>query len=246
MDVKYFKGSGKVEVTALFNVDNRPYSLMLQTEKPGTSVYYTLDGNKPDRNSYLYKKPINIDHDVTLKTVAFKNNKQVERPVEYEVVTHKAIGKKVIYRQEFSERYPGHGTQTLTDGLMGSLNYNDGYWQGFYGNNVDFVIDFGEEVTFNNISSTFLLDQKKWIFIPETVNYYFSEDGETFQKIAGLSHNIPLNSAAALINDFKAKLNRPMKIRYLRVEAINIGECPDWHPGKGEKAWIFIDEIVVK
>jgi hypothetical protein len=29
------------------------------------------------------------------------------------------------------------------------------------------------------------------------------------------------------------------------MEAKNIGVCPDWHPGKGEKAWIFVDEIIV-
>jgi hypothetical protein len=29
------------------------------------------------------------------------------------------------------------------------------------------------------------------------------------------------------------------------VEAIDIGVCPEWHPGKGQKAWIFADEILV-
>ncbi len=96
-----------------------------------------------------------------------------------------------------------------------------------------------------SISTTFLLDQKKWIFVPEKVNYYVSEDGKNFQKIAGITHKIPLDNLKILTNDFRAKLNRPLKARYLRVEAINIGVCPEWHPGKGQKAWIFADEIVV-
>jgi len=160
LNVNYSTGSGKVDVTALFNVDNRPYSLILQTEKQGISVYYTLNGTKPDRSSFLYKKPINIDHDVILKAVAFQDGKQVERPVEFEVVIHKIIGKKMIYRQEFNERYPGNGLQVLNDGLKASLNYNDGYWQGYYGNNLDVVIDLGEDFTFNTISSTFYLIRK--------------------------------------------------------------------------------------
>jgi len=246
MDFIYSGGSGKVHATALFNVDNKPYSLKLETEASETSIYYTLNGNKPDKNSFIYMKPINIDHNVTLKAVAFKNEKQLEKPAEYEIVYHRIIGKKIIYREGFSERYPGSGTQTLIDGLKGSLTYNDGYWQGFNGNNMDVVIDFGEDFTFTSISSTFLLDQKRWIFIPETVNYYLSEDGERFQKITSVTHKIPLDSERALINDFNIKLNKPLKVRYLRVEAVNIGVCPDWHPGKGQKAWIFIDEIVVK
>jgi hypothetical protein len=91
-----------------------------------------------------------------------------------------------------------------------------------------------------------LLDQKKWIFIPEVVNYYISEDGQNFQKIGGITHKIPLDGLKVLTNDFSMKFNKPMKVRFLRVEAVNIGVCPDWHPGKGQKAWIFVDEIVVK
>jgi hypothetical protein len=90
-----------------------------------------------------------------------------------------------------------------------------------------------------------LLDQKKWIFVPEKVNYYVSNDGKNFQKIAGITHKIPQNAEVAITNDFKANLNRPLKARYLRVEAVNIGVCPEWHPGKGQNAWIFADEIVV-
>jgi hypothetical protein len=35
------------------------------------------------------------------------------------------------------------------------------------------------------------------------------------------------------------------RARYLRVKAINYGHLPDWQPGKGGQAWIFIDEIVM-
>ncbi|MCK9399026.1 MAG: glycoside hydrolase family 20 protein [Bacteroidales bacterium] len=246
MDVNYSQGSGKVDVTPLMNMDNRPYTLRLETEATGTSIYYTLDGNTPDRSSFIYRKPINIDHDGTLKAVAFKDDKQLEKPAEYEIEYHRIVGKNIFYLEKFSERYPGNGPQTLNDGLSGSLNYNDGYWQGFNGNNVDVVIDLGEDFTFKTISATFLLDQKRLIFIPETVNYYLSEDGERFQKIASVTHNISLNNERVLTNDFTAKLNKPLKVKYLRVEAINIGVCPEWHPEKGQKAWLFIDEIVVK
>ena len=34
--------------------------------------------------------------------------------------------------------------------------------------------------------------------------------------------------------------------RYVRATARNIGVCPDWHPGAGEKAWIFADELIIE
>ncbi|HQL71024.1 MAG TPA: hypothetical protein PLA77_09345, partial [Bacteroidales bacterium] len=34
--------------------------------------------------------------------------------------------------------------------------------------------------------------------------------------------------------------------RYVRVVAENVGVCPSWHQGRGKKAWLFCDEVVVE
>jgi hexosaminidase len=246
MGVNYFTGSAKVEVTALFNEDERPYSLALNTEQPGCSIYYTLDGSRPDKSSFEYIKPIRISHDVLLKAIAYKDGSWLERVNEYEIVFHNVLGGDISYLTEFSPRYPGNGPNTLNDGIKASLNFNDGLWQGFYGNNMDVIIDIGENSGFKSIIASFLLDQRRYIFIPEVVNVYLSEDGSSFQKFTELKHKIPLNSDLPLINDFSISLKKPIGVRYIRIEAVNIGSCPDWHPGKGEKAWLFADEIRIE
>jgi hypothetical protein len=38
----------------------------------------------------------------------------------------------------------------------------------------------------------------------------------------------------------------PPTLRFLRVQARNFGPLPDWHPGAGEPAWLFVDEIVAE
>jgi hexosaminidase len=245
MNANYCKGSGKVEAHPLMNGEDRSYTVKLETEIPETSIFYTLDGNEPDKNSFRYIKPLRIDTNATIKAIAYLDGKKLEKPSTYNFEHHKAIGVKIIYHEPVSERYRGTGPQSLIDGLKGSLNYNDGYWQGFNGNNIDVVIDFGQDLNFESISTTFLQDQKKWIFLPREVNYFISDDGKNFQKIAGITHNIPLDDKSALTNDFRVRSDKALKARYLQVEAVNIGICPDWHPGKGQKAWIFADEIVV-
>jgi hexosaminidase len=245
-NVNYSHGSGKVEAIAVFDQEDIPLAIKLQTEVPGTSIYYSMNGNKPDKNSFKYKYPIIIDDDLTLKAIAYLNDAPLEKFAEYKITNHNMLGKSIHYKENFSERYPAGGRNALNDGLRGSLNYNDGYWQGFNGKNVDVIIDLGDNFVFNSVTSTFLLDQKKWIFIPDVVNYYISQDGQNFQQLGSLTHKIPLNSENPVTNDFSIKLNKPMKIRSLRLEAVNMGVCPDWHPGKGQKAWIFLDEIVVK
>ena len=36
-----------------------------------------------------------------------------------------------------------------------------------------------------------------------------------------------------------------IKSRYIKLKASNIGQCPEYHPGAGGKAWIFTDEIII-
>jgi hexosaminidase len=245
MNVNYCPGSGKVAAIPMINIDGKPCSVKLETEIPGTDIFYTLNGNDPDVNSFKYKSPLSIDSNVSITAVAYKEGQKLEKPSIYDVENHQIIGKKMFYQEPFSERYPGNGQNPLNDGLRGSLNYNDGYWQGFNGNNMDVVIEFGQLLNVTSISATFLLDQKKWIFIPEKVNYYISDDGKNFQQVAGIAHEIPLHNEKVLTNEYRAGFSTPLKTRFLRVEAVNIGVCPDWHPGKGRNAWIFADEIVV-
>jgi hexosaminidase len=246
LEVNYSQGSARVEANAIVDLADKPYAIQLSTEIPGAEIYYTMNGNAPDQNSFIYKNPVKIEHDVKLKAIAYKDGKPLERFAEYKVSINRITGKQITYQRAFSERYPAGGINALNDGLRGSLNFNDGYWQGFNGSNMDVVIDMGENSLLNSVSASFLLDQKKWIFMPDHVNFYVSGDGENYQQIASVKHNVEQNTKQALINDFSAKLNRPMQFRYLRVEAMNIWKCPDWHPGKGQKAWIFIDEIIVK
>ena len=36
-----------------------------------------------------------------------------------------------------------------------------------------------------------------------------------------------------------------MEARYVKIIAKNIKACPQWHPGAGGKAWIFVDEVLI-
>ena len=36
---------------------------------------------------------------------------------------------------------------------------------------------------------------------------------------------------------------KPGKYSYVQIEAQNLQKLPLWHEGKGEKAWVFVDEV---
>ncbi|MDD4739549.1 MAG: hypothetical protein PHG98_06330, partial [Bacteroidales bacterium] len=78
---------------------------------------------------------------------------------------------------------------------------------------------------------------------PKEVNYYISDDGENFTLLETISTPIHETDQTTITNTFYT--TNPFSARYIKVEAINIGPIPDWHIAKGEKSWIFIDEIMI-
>jgi hexosaminidase len=77
------------------------------------------------------------------------------------------------------------------------------------------------------------------------VEYLISSDGESFASVAKWTPGIPPMEEGARIETFTSG-TIAKRARYVRVVAQNIGVCPAWHPGAGEKAWIFVDEIVIE
>jgi len=245
MNVNYSEGSAKVLINTSYDTIRNLMVVVLETETLGMDIHYTLDGSDPDANSAIYSDPLHLESSVTLKALAYRNGKSFENPVTYQVSEHQGMGRTVSYIENYSERYFALGIHTLNDGLKGSLAFNDGMWQGFNGNNLDVMIKLDRSDEIQSITASFLQDQKKWIFLPEQVIIYISENGKNFEKLTVTSHNIPQNTTDPVIYSFEIKLDKPLAVNYLRVQAINMGKCPPWHPGKGQKSWIFADEIVI-
>jgi alpha-L-fucosidase len=142
----------------------------------------------------------------------------------------------------YSEKYPGGGAGAVADGFRGSYDFTDGRWQGYEG--VDFIadIDLGRVRPVSKAWAGFLQKQGSWIFMPESVEFYISSDGKDFKSVAIAGNATSDKDEGTVIRDYKANF-RTSKARYVRIHARNRGVCPSWHPGAGEKAWIFVDEV---
>jgi hypothetical protein len=218
-------------------------TLKLMCETPNVNIRYTLDGIEPDFNSPIYEGPLTIRKDLTIKAFAY-----IDKNKESFTMTTNFIKSKyppAVYSTPFNERYTGSGAMALTDGKTGTTNYQNGEWQGFEGNDLDAVIDLTKPTIINNLSIGFLNDPDKWIFLPREVIFSVSDDGNNFKRVADILNDISINNTNEMIKRFSSDVNG-VSARYLKVSAINIGVCPPWHKGAGEKAWIFADEIDIK
>ena len=175
-----------------------------------------------------------------------KKNWGKEELVIPEVKTeHKGKGKDVKMLSDWSPKYPGGGKKGLTDGNHGLLEVGHPAWQGYEGTDFKAMIDLGEEMNIGYLSSRYLHDVDSWVFLPQEVQYSVSVDGNLWTPIGIVKPNIPLKTNIILFYDFGLEFkNQPVK--FVKVEAKNISVCPPWHAGAGGKAWIFVDEVIVK
>ena len=159
-------------------------------------------------------------------------------------VKHAARGRPVNYKVRYSEKYAAGGSSALTDGKIADAYCLDGAWQGFLGSDLDAIIDLGDETVLKNVEASFLQEIGSGIFLPKEVEIAVSGNGQDFQVVATLKHTVSERQAVSVIEKLGAyELNA--QGRYVRLRARNYGTIPDWHAAADQKAWLFVDEIII-
>jgi hypothetical protein len=226
-----------------FDPDSKVLSYQLSTQARESDIFY--DFNKlPGKKSKRYLMPIPSGKPGTLFAIVSRNGYLAEAANSWKIIVNKAIGAEIKYKYSCSDRFRAGGKLALIDGIVAFTNFSDGSWQGFDGNDLDVIIDLGKTITAKTIRSSFLSDNNNWIFLPKQVNVEVSADGITYKSIGEWN----LKSLAEIKNTVIQPVSFQVKekIRYIKLIAQNQGTCPEWHPGAGNKCWMFVDEIVVE
>ena len=108
---------------------------------------------------------------------------------------HNAFGKKVKLSLPADARYPGHGAETLTDGLFGG-DYLGAHWLGFYGKDVVIEIDLDSIKPLTSVTLGSLSVEPSWIFAPTEVSIETSVDGKTWEL-----HPMPMGKPIVAVFD---------------------------------------------
>ena len=106
------------------------------------------------------------------------------------------------------------------------------------------MLDLGHSRTVGKVTAGFLQQQGSWIFLPTNVTFSVSDDKATW-RVVGESKNPVVQTERVLAKDFSCALGKA-SARYVKVASKNVGMCPPWHSGVGDKAWLFIDEVFVE
>ena len=238
--------------------------VQLRTLYNDRPIYYTLDGSEPTASSTLYTKPFPLERSATIKAISYNEFGEGVVTEQY-LLSHLGMGAKITLNTPYStykDIYSGGGNNALIDGQLGSnTTYADGHWQGYWGDSIDAVIDFGEPKTIHEVSMRFMQNTFDWILAPTNIKVYSSPDGEHWTLFRNKDFQMDPRETGMRLKQYCISLEDlerkekdkysaietwALNTRYLRVVVPNPGPLPSWHPAPGQPSYLFTDEIIVK
>lgn len=164
-------------------------------------------------------------------------------PLQQVKFVHLEGNRRIVSCTTPHRAYTADGPDALIDGIRGGDDFRVPSWMGFYGVDMDVVVDLGETRTIQKLGCGFLQDQNSWIFMPRAATFATSLDGVAFTPVGRADNTVDEHADGVVTQDLSVAF-APRKARYLKVQGIAPVMCPGWHKGAGNRSFIFADEIV--
>jgi hexosaminidase len=245
-DDKHFLKKGHIQLAQPMlstnnTIINDSTTLIVGPVENGSKLYYTIEGSEPTEQSLLYDGPIKISKDCVVKVKAFHADWLTSEVSTIEFLKAGIKPVNINLLTELSQKYPGNGISTLIDNEKGTADFSDLRWIGI-NDSLSAIVDFGKPKNLHSLKVCFMTNTGAWIFPPKNITVSRSDDGINFEEFSSNDLEIPTAKTNSGIVHVTIKCNT--KNRYIKVNVENLTKIPAWHEGRGEEAWVFMDEWI--
>ncbi|MGY5354090.1 glycoside hydrolase family 20 protein [Wenyingzhuangia sp. IMCC45467] len=238
LNINYSKSAYLITAKSSVDINTKKVYLTLQNEFPNPDIRYVLGDQDIYNNAIKYNDSIQIDDTTVLKASLFKDNQPVGKVFVDTIKFHKAVGSNITFKKPFNSNYRGDGPLSLVNIIRGSKNFHDGQWQAWLVDDMEAVIDLGNEKEITQITVGTLESQGSGIYYPTAVKVLVSNNGKDYKQVGEIARTYKANPNVELLNfniEFKST-----KAKYVKIIAKNLKETPE-----GGNTWLFVDEILV-
>ena len=238
LNINYSKSAYLITAKSSVDINTKKVYLTLQNEFPNPDIRYVLGNQDLGKNAIKYTDSIQVDDTTILKASLFKNNQPVGKVFVDTIKFHKAVGSNITFKKPFNSNYTGDGPLSLVNIIRGSKNFHDGQWQAWLVDDMEAIIDLGEEKNIQQVIVGTLESQGSGIYYPTAVKVMISKDGKNYKEVGKTIREFNANPDVELL-DFNINF-KSTKAKYVKVIANNLKETPE-----GGNTWLFVDEILV-
>ena len=223
----------------------KPLALKLKHYINGVTIRYTLDGKEPDSlKSPVYNNDVTISGNAQLKAKAFKPGWYTSDMTETYFYLAKYRPDSLIHLLPPDKDYPDAKNKTLIDLVKGDNNFRNGKWVAFRQNKMEDLLIFNQPVLVSSITISSLIDIGAYLMPPVSIEVWGGDDPKKLKLFNRIKPEQPTMMKPAYQKGYELKFD-PVTVKYLKIVGVPVYKLPSWHPGKGDKGWLFIDEIFV-
>ena len=226
-------------------IQGQPLAVKLKHYIKGVTIRYTTDGSSPDSlHAAIYKDEVVIDKSGVLKARAFKPGWLGSDSIVATFYKNTYRADSIRSLTALDSVYKGSaGARTLINGEKGDMNRNN-RWLGFRRNNMEMLLHYATPVLVSSVALSAQVDAGAFVMPPAAMEVWGGTTEKHLVRLARIIPPQPDSLQAGYMRSYECTFT-PTRISYLKVVAIPVARLPAWHPSKGQKGWLFTDELFV-
>ena len=217
-------------------------SVALKHPMPGVTIRFTTDGKDPDSmQSPVYSKSFAIDKTTQVKAIAVRPGWNASAITAITFFSKGTIPSFSRLLSQPDKQYLASGIQTLTDGQKGETSNLKSSWLGFRDTHFDGIFYFNKDQYIHEVVISAAKNIGAFVMPPQKIEVWAGKDSVNMKHIKTIIPEQPSKYIPDKIEAHKAEVNG--RFGCIRLIIYPVKKLPLWHAGKGQKAWIFLDEV---
>lgn len=226
-------------------ISGEPLLLQLKHYIKGAAIHYTMDGTEPDSiHAAVFTGNETINTNAVIKARAYKPGWLSSDLLEVNFLKSTYTPDSVIYLTKPNVRYQDEKGKLLVDRERGETNFQLGNWVAFRESRMECLLFFEKPVQVSSVGLSGLVDVGAYIMPPEVVEIWGGEELGRLKLLGTVKPPQPGKQVPSFMRSVECKF-KPVSVKYIKIVAEPVKKLPSWHPGKGQKGWVFVDEVMV-
>ncbi|WP_128544557.1 c-type cytochrome domain-containing protein [Larkinella soli] len=226
-------------------------TLQLQLKHPirGVQIRYTTDGTEPDSlKSPVFTAGTVLDKSTSIRAKAFKDGwfGSSEAVFDFFKSTHKPDSVTVLL--PLNRVHQADGPYTFFDRKLGTFNANSpawaNNWAGVRNNDLALLSEFRKPVSVASVALRVMVEPETGIFPPQLVEIWGGSTRENLKLLGTVKPAMPKEKSAPVLKAVECRI-KPQPVSFMKIVARPVEKLPDWHPGKGKRALLLVDEVFI-
>lgn len=212
---------------------------------PQVTIHYTTDGSDPDSlTSPVYKEPLEFTENTELRIQAFKPGWLSSPILERSFYASRFVPDSAWFITQPNQRFAGEGASTVINLKSGERPHEDKSYLGYREKNSVLGFSFEEPVSLSKIVLCGITKTPPYLFPPHRIELEILDENGQWHKAPVVQPEQPESQVGFEKYFIPVPLEQEILTSEARVTVVPVIRLPDWHPGKGKKAWVFMDEIL--